>query len=90
MDKVGGLSAFRWLFILEGIPSVIGAIIIYFFMPDYPETARWLSDDEKALAAARLCVDGSHAKNEGITWASAKQTLTDWRLYGHYVVCVVH
>lgn len=86
MDDVADLPAWRWLFILEGIPSVLAAVFVYFFMPDYPETANWLSVEEKALAADRLRLEGSHSSSAGMTWESAKETLTDWRLYAHYLV----
>ncbi|EEQ92251.2 uncharacterized protein BDCG_07371 [Blastomyces dermatitidis ER-3] len=39
MNGTRGLSGWRWLFILEGIPSCASAILVYFFLPDYPETS---------------------------------------------------
>lgn len=85
MNQTRGLSAWRWLFILEGIPSVLSAVLVFFFLPDFPETARWLSQQEKNLAVARLEVEGSKSDHKTMTWDDAKATLTDWRLYGHYV-----
>jgi predicted MFS family arabinose efflux permease len=76
----------RWLFILEGIPSVASSVLVWFFLPDYPETAKWLSDEEKALAAERLLLNGSHGGTKSMSWADAKATLTDWRLYAHYII----
>ncbi|KAK8158376.1 major facilitator superfamily domain-containing protein [Phyllosticta citribraziliensis] len=86
MNGTSGLSAWRWLFILEGIPSCLSAMLIYFCLPDYPETARWLSDAEKALAAERLRLDGSKGSDGSLTWKEAKETLTEWRLYAHYAL----
>ncbi|KAL2064117.1 hypothetical protein VTL71DRAFT_4611 [Oculimacula yallundae] len=86
MNGTHGLSAWRWLFILEGIPSCLSSIFVYFFLPDYPETVKWLNSDEKALAASRLESEGSHGHDESLTWAQAKDTLTDWRLYAHYAI----
>ncbi|KUJ15966.1 MFS transporter-like protein [Mollisia scopiformis] len=86
MNQTNGLSAWRWLFIIEGIPSCLSSILVFFFLPDWPETAKWLTTEEKALAAARLRVDGSHGHGESLTWVQAKDTLTDWRLYAHYTV----
>lgn len=54
MNGVCGLEAWRWLFIIEGIPSVILGIAVFFFMPQYPETAGWLSESEKTLQIQRL------------------------------------
>ena len=60
---------------------------MWFFLPDYPETAHWLSAEEKELAKERLALEGSHGEASGLTWEEAKKTLVDWRLYAHYVVC---
>lgn len=57
-----------------------------FLLPDYPETAKWLSADEKALAADRLRLEGSHGDSPSLTWPEARATLVDWRLYAHYAV----
>ncbi|KAF4628292.1 hypothetical protein G7Y89_g9859 [Cudoniella acicularis] len=86
MNMVSGLSAWRWLFILEGIPSLISSVFVFFFLPDYPESVKWLSADEKALAIGRLEFEASHGDDESLTWAQAKETLTDWRLYVHYAI----
>ncbi|TFY76100.1 hypothetical protein EWM64_g7910, partial [Hericium alpestre] len=74
-------------FLIEGAPSCICAIFVYFILPDYPETARWLSIEERSLAINRIKGEASlgHSK---IVWADAKATLLDWRLYLHYLVYV--
>ncbi len=86
MNMAHGLSAWRWLFIIEGAPSCVSAIFVWFILPDYPETASWLSEDEKALAAKRLEVEGSKGGAHAMTWQDAKDVLLDWRLYAHYLV----
>jgi MFS family permease len=86
MNGASGLSAWRWLFIIEGAPSCFSALVVWFFFPDYPEGAQWLTEEEKALAAQRLHLEGSKGYEKGMTWEDAKATLVDWRLWGHYVV----
>jgi MFS family permease len=86
MNGTHGLSAWRWLFILEGIPSCLSSILVFFYLPDYPETVKWLSVEEKALATKRLETEGSHGHETNLTWKLAKETLTEWRLYAHYAV----
>jgi ACS family 4-hydroxyphenylacetate permease-like MFS transporter len=49
-----GLSGWRWLFLLEGLPAVILGIICLFYLDDGPAQASWLSDDEKREIASRL------------------------------------
>ncbi|KAI1305631.1 putative MFS transporter [Xylaria venustula] len=86
INKAGGLSAWRWLFIIEGIPSLLSAFFVFFFLPDYPEDAKWLTIQERDLAVHRLRLEGSKGASKAMTWHDAKETLTDWRLWGHYVI----
>lgn len=85
MNGTSGLSAWRWLFILEGLPSLLSAVAVFFLLPDYPETAGWLSSADKRLASDRLRLEGSHGHSSHMTWADAKATLLDLRLYAHYI-----
>jgi hypothetical protein len=86
MNGAHGLSAWRWLFIIEGAPSCASAVLVWFFLPDYPETAKWLSKEEKELTEHRLAKEGSKGSASAMSWEDAKDTLTDWRLYAHYMV----
>ncbi|KAL1590497.1 hypothetical protein WHR41_00783 [Cladosporium halotolerans] len=86
MNGTSGLSAWRWLFILEGLPSLLSAVAVFFLLPDYPETAGWLSSADKQLASDRLRLEGSHGHSSHMTWADAKATLLDLRLYAHYII----
>ncbi|CZS77704.1 unnamed protein product [Fusarium graminearum] len=86
MNQVCGLEGWRWLFILEGMLSVVASVGVYFFLPDYPETASWLYAEEKSLASLRL--QGSNFDEQGtaITWKTAKATLCEGRLWIHYLI----
>jgi MFS transporter, ACS family, tartrate transporter len=54
LDGVMGLQGWQWLFILEGIPSVLLGIVSWFYLTDRPEHATWLSAEQKAWLASRL------------------------------------
>lgn len=86
MNGAAGLSGWRWLFIIEGIPSCLSAFLVLFFLPDYPERAHWLCEYEKDMAIQRLYYEGSKAHHPTITWEDIRDTLTDWRLYAHYAM----
>ncbi|KAK0211373.1 MFS transporter [Desarmillaria ectypa] len=89
MNGVRGLQAWRWLFIIEGAPSCFLAILVYFFFPSYPERAAWLSSSDRVLAVRRLNQETSKSLGHArITWAGAKSTAKDWRLYLHYMVFI--
>ncbi|OTA98454.1 hypothetical protein M426DRAFT_258683 [Hypoxylon sp. CI-4A] len=47
MDGIRGLSSWRWVFILEGIATVLIGILAFFTVTDFPQEATWLSQEEK-------------------------------------------
>jgi MFS transporter, ACS family, tartrate transporter len=49
-----GIHGWRWVFILEGAPSILFGIIALFYLTDRPQEARWLPDDEKRWLLAEL------------------------------------
>ncbi|EON97548.1 putative mfs transporter protein [Phaeoacremonium minimum UCRPA7] len=84
MNGAGGLEAWRWLFILEGLPSIVAGVLIFFFLPSYPEHVGWLTEEEKQLQVRRMGIH-SLASEEKISWKDAKVTLTTARFYFHYL-----
>ncbi|KAL6857821.1 hypothetical protein ACO1O0_005264 [Amphichorda felina] len=54
LDHFGGLERWRMIFAIEGIVTVALSVISFFTLTDRPETARWLSQEEKELCIARV------------------------------------
>jgi len=86
MDYVAGLAAWRWLFILEGIPPVVFAPVVALLLPDYPETSKWLSQAESDRVQARLRGNASISSGRGLCWEDVKATVLNPRLWVHYIV----
>ncbi|RDW66519.1 MFS general substrate transporter-10 [Coleophoma cylindrospora] len=57
MQGVRGLNAWRWLFILEGVITVLCAFVALFVLPNFPRTTKWLTEEQKAMAVWRLQED---------------------------------
>ncbi|PYU65893.1 MAG: MFS transporter [Acidobacteria bacterium] len=49
-----GVSSWRWLLILEGLPAIGCAVLTYFLLPDRPEDATFLTQNEKEWITAEL------------------------------------
>lgn len=47
------LANWRVLFLVEGLPTIVMAGVAFFFLPDSPQKARFLNEDEKRIAVAR-------------------------------------
>ncbi len=54
-----GLAGWQWLFVLEGIPSVILGVATFFYLDDTVLKAKWLNPEEKAFLKARLDADAA-------------------------------
>jgi MFS transporter, ACS family, tartrate transporter len=54
LDGAMGLKGWQWLFIIEGVPSVLLGIVTWFYLTDKPERANWLSAEQKAWLASKL------------------------------------
>ena len=59
---VNGWAGWQWLFLLEGAPTMLIGIVVWFYLDDGITSARWLSDDEKRLLKEKIEADaGSKA-----------------------------
>jgi len=54
LDGTLGLRGWQWLFLAEGIPAVLLGIVVFFYLPDRPADARWLSPEASQWLDARL------------------------------------
>ena len=59
LDGRLGLQGWQWLFLLEGIPSVLVGIAVLWLLPDRPRDARWLPAVERAWLEERLAAEGA-------------------------------
>lgn len=99
MRGVGGLKGWSWIFILEGLVTIVfgtcmrcavntdtdppvSAIIAYFYIPDQPSTAKFLTSDERTEVVRRLAEDNnglSHEPDMAFFWDAVK----DWKTYAY-------
>lgn len=68
MDGSHGLRAWRWVFIIEGVITVVIAFTAFWILPNFPRTTKWLSEEERQLAVFRLQEDIGEDD-----WTSAEQ-----------------
>lgn len=54
LNDVAGLRGWQWLFLLEGIPSLVMGVVVLGYLTDYPKDARWLADDERDWLVAHM------------------------------------
>jgi len=65
MDGLNGWHGWRWLFLMEGIPSVLLGFLVLALLDNGPKQAKWLKAEERDLVIARLQADESSKQNYG-------------------------
>ena len=53
-NGVAGLAGWQWMFLIEGIPSIITGFFLLRYLDDKVEDAKWLTDAEKREVIALL------------------------------------
>ncbi|MDN4574716.1 MFS transporter [Pandoraea cepalis] len=57
MDGIAGLRGWHWLFILEGVPTILLGIACLFLLTNKPKDAKWLNEDERTWLANTLAAE---------------------------------
>ncbi|ROW00054.1 hypothetical protein VPNG_08363 [Cytospora leucostoma] len=84
LDGYLGIAGWRWLFIVNGMITVLVGLAGFFMVPDYPSSpnplAIWFKDRHARMAQERLERHG-RAEAKKITWVAARRTATMWLSY---------
>jgi hypothetical protein len=81
MDGIAGYSGWRWIFIIEGLATVVIAAASKFLIVDWPETSSFLNDEERALLLSRLLDDRKDARMDRLDSAARRRVLRDIKIY---------
>ncbi|KAG0286597.1 hypothetical protein BGZ98_005022 [Dissophora globulifera] len=90
MEGIRNLHGWQWIFILEGLPTILLTTVVYFFLPDFPETARFLNKEEKDLAVRRLVIDAGPATQTEFSWKQFRAAFVDWKVYLHMLMYILN
>jgi D-galactonate transporter len=66
LSGANGLAGWQWLFVIEGLPSVLIGVLVLFLLDDRIDHAKWLSAEEKALLDRHIATDNRHKVDESI------------------------
>lgn len=82
MEGVGGKPAWAWIFILEGLVTVVAGIVSFWIIQDFPDTAKFLSEAERTVVVRRLQSDDQYsAAGENLRWHYIWRSLLDWKTW---------
>ncbi|TWC67468.1 MFS transporter [Herbaspirillum sp. SJZ099] len=75
MDGIGGMRGWHWLFIIEGLPTVLLGIVCLFFLTDRPEQAAWLTARQREWLARTMAAEAAER--------TAKAHVPLWKLFSN-------
>jgi MFS family permease len=82
MDSIGGYRAWRWIFIIEGLPPIVVGILFWILMPNDPDTATFLSPEDRAFLVMRRGREvGQTASAQKFHWDDVKDGASDWKVW---------
>jgi D-galactonate transporter len=81
LDGVSGLAGWQWIFIVEGLPSVVLGVMTLWILTERPAEAKWLTARERAQLEARLRAEAAEIASRGqLSLHRALLHPTVWRL----------
>ena len=84
-DGLNGWRGWQWLFLLEGIPSVIVGVLVFVLLPDGPRKAKWLTPEQQELIVQRMEEDDA-GKEDLVKRHSFLDAFKDGRVWALAVV----
>lgn len=83
LDGRNHLAGWQWIFIVEGVLTVAVAFAAYFFIPNIPSQAHWLTPDEQKIMKYKIDHDGDVAVpfDDEFDWKYVRRGLGEWKLW---------
>ncbi|GAB7351838.1 hypothetical protein MBLNU459_g2398t1 [Dothideomycetes sp. NU459] len=81
MDGIAGLAGWKWVYIIEGLFSIVVAVVVWFGLPNDPSNAYFLNAEEKHLMKVRAAQRSAYMGSEEFSWTEVKIALKDPKLY---------
>lgn len=84
LDNPAGMEGWRWMFLMEGLPTVVLAFVALAVFVDGPKDAKWLTADEKTWLDEELARDEAAAGEKAAS--SVLSAVLSWRTWAVAIV----
>ena len=79
-----GHPGWFWMFVIEGLMAVAAGVVVFFYLDDSPQEARFLTDEEKAAVIGQL-----KSEQQGVITSSIKDAIGIWRVWHLAIVYMI-
>jgi ACS family 4-hydroxyphenylacetate permease-like MFS transporter len=84
MDGGLGLSGWRWLFLIEGVPSILLGIAAWFLLTERPAAASWLTERERAMLERRITREQPRHSVKRSPWREMRSADVLWLCLSYF------
>lgn len=85
LNGKGGLEGWRYMFLVQGLITMVLGFVTYFWIVDFPEQAHkslwFLTEEEQKLAVARIQRDRKDVQADPFSWGKVLEHAGDWKVY---------
>ncbi|MEA3148813.1 MAG: transporter, family, tartrate transporter [Verrucomicrobiota bacterium] len=79
MNGYFGLKSWQWLFIIEGLPALVVAVVALLYLTNTPKEAKWLTDEEREAYDQMMEEQRKEVSSHG--HADLKASLLSWQVW---------
>lgn len=84
MNGTAGWNAWRWIILINGVPTIFTAGLILWALPNSPETANFLTDEDRANLVKIHEAQVGRARNlKHMEWPDVKDGMKDWTTWAY-------
>ena len=89
IGEAGGLRSWSWLYIVEGLISLLIVPFVWYGLPEKPADAKWWTPEEREAMLIREQQRLEYMGREKFDWTQVRSALKEWRVYTGYVSCTL-
>ncbi|KAH7407991.1 major facilitator superfamily domain-containing protein [Cadophora sp. MPI-SDFR-AT-0126] len=82
MAGLGGKAGWSWIFIIEGLLTIVVGVIAYFVIVDSPEKAKFVTEEDKVEIRRRIAHDADELADD-FDMRYVWDALKDWKIWAH-------
>ncbi|KAJ8454955.1 hypothetical protein ONZ51_g12724 [Trametes cubensis] len=87
MSGTAGMLGWSWIFIIEGLATIVVGVVAFFVLVDFPHTATFLTPEERAYVVHRKKYDNSTVgEEEHFEIRHIWEALLDWQVWLHILI----
>ncbi|KAF4622911.1 hypothetical protein D9613_001495 [Agrocybe pediades] len=82
------LNGWQWIFLIEGLLTIVLGVVVWFFVPDFPDKSRFITEEQRKMILDRVEADRGDSVPDTMTWRKLFSHLSDPLLWAFALMFV--